>query len=227
MLDRETIKKFLYYFGGKIVFAYTKIMLKMDIMRKNNIPLGAKIIVANHPTTTDPFILTSISRGQAAVLIKDVLFDIPLFGKYLNLAGHIPVEKENGKIAFKNALEKLKKGITVIVFIEGTTSDFINKMNKPKTGAIRLALLSGKPIIPMGISVKKNNIRKIKSIIKGVQEWGKWYFKGPYAISIGKPINIRGNAENKLKVRYLSEWLSEKISKLAKESNKRLNAYQK
>ena len=195
----------------------------MDVMRKNNIPRGAKIIVANHPTTTDPFILTSISRGQAAVLIKDVLFDIPVFGKYLNLAGHIPVGKKTGKIAFKTALNKLKKGITVIVFIEGTTSDFVNKMNKPKTGAIRLALLSGKPIVPLGIGVRKNNVRKIKSIIKGVQEWGKWYFRGPYAISIGKPINISGNAENKPKVRYLSAWLSEKISKLAKESNLRLN----
>ncbi len=227
MPSRETIKKFLYYAGGRIVSAYTKIMLKMDIERKFNIPGGTKIIVANHPTTTDPFILTSISKGQAAVLIKDILFDVPIFGTYLHLAGHIPVGKESGKIAFMNALEKLKKGITVIVFIEGTTSDFINKMNKPKTGAVRLALLSGKPIVPMGIGVKQKNVRNIKSFIKGVQEWGRWYFKGPYAISIGRPIKLTGDVEDRKKIKSLSSWLSEKVSTLAKESNRRLNAYQK
>ncbi len=222
MPSRETIKKFLYYAGGRIVFAYTKIMLKMDIQRKFNIPKGAKIIVANHPTTTDPFILTSISKGQAAVLVKDILFDVPVFGTYLHLAGHIPVGKETGKIAFMNALEKLKKGITVIVFIEGTTSNFINKMNKPKTGAVRLALLSGKPIVPVGIGVTQKNVRDIKSFIKGVQEWGRWYFKGPYAISIGRPIKLTGSIEDRKKIKSLSSWLSEKISILANESRNRV-----
>lgn len=222
MKNANYIKKIFYTLGGKFVKAYSAIMFRMDVERAGNIPRGAKIIVANHPTTTDPFILTSISRGQAAVLIKDILFDVPLFGKYLHLAGHIPVDRESGKIAFQNALEKLKKGITVIVFIEGTTSDFVNKMNKPKTGAVRLALLSGKPIIPMGLSVDQKKVRNIRSVIKGVQEWGKWYFKGPYAISIGKPISLKGNITDRKKVKTLSDWLGEKISALAKESRNRL-----
>lgn len=222
MLIKENVKKISYFVGSKFVHAYTKIMLQMDIRRKNYVPRGAKIIVANHPTTTDPFILTSISNGQASVLIKDVLFDVPVFGKYLRLSGHIPVSKENGSEAFSKALDKLKRGITVIVFIEGDLSELINKMKKPKTGAVRLAMLSGKPIIPMGISVKEKNVKNIKSVVKGVQEWGKWYFKGPYAISVGKPINIRGNIEDRNKVTYLSNWLSGQISKLAKESKNRL-----
>jgi 1-acyl-sn-glycerol-3-phosphate acyltransferase len=221
-MTKNTIKNLLYQVGGCLVGAYSKIMFTMDISRHKGIPKGAKIIVANHPTTIDPFILTSISNGQAAVLIKDVLFDVPIFGKYLHLAGHIPVGKMGGKIAFEKALEKLKSGITVIVFIEGDLSQFLNKIKKPKTGAIRLALLSGKPIIPIGISVRKKNVRWIKSVIKGVQEWGKWYFKGPYAMSIGKPINLTGNVEDRNKVKYLTGWLSRKISILAKESTKRL-----
>lgn len=223
MIIKENVKKIFYFIGGRIVQVYTKIMLQMNMERKNQVPAGAKIIVANHPTTTDPFILTSISNGQAAVLIKDVLFDVPVFGKYLRLSGHIPVSKEKGNEAFSKALEKLKLGITVIIFIEGDLSRFVSKMKKPKTGAVRLAMLSGKPIIPIGISVKENNIRNIKSVIKGVQEWGKWYFWGPYAISVGKPIKINGGVENRKKVRDLSNWLSKKISGLAKESSNRLN----
>jgi len=215
-------KKTFYDLGSKLVRVYSRIMFRMDVEKTFNIPKGAKIIVANHPTTIDPFILTSISNGQAAVLIKDVLFDVPVFGKYLHLAGHIPVVKGKGMEAFEKALEKLKNGITVIVFIEGDLSKFLHKVNKPKTGAVRLALLSGKPLIPIGISVKSKNIRWIKSVIKGVQEWGKWYFRGPYGITIGKPINLKGSVGNWDQVKKLSGWLGEKISKLEKESRVRL-----
>jgi len=217
------LKKILYHGGGGLVKAYSKIMLKVDIFHHFRIPQGAKIIVANHPTTTDPFLLTSISNGQAAVLIKDVLFDIPIFGKYLHWAGHIPVKREGGSEAFEKALTLLKKDITVIVFIEGDLSKFLHKITKPKTGAIRLAMLSGKPIIPIGIGIKRKNIRPLTSVIKGVRELGKWYFKGPYALTIGKPINIKGNVKDKNNVRHLSGWLGRKISLLEKESSKRLN----
>lgn len=221
---KNTIKKFLYHAGSIIVSAYSKMMFKVDAKRLSYIPRGAKIIVANHPTTTDPFILTSISKGQAAVLIKDILFDVPVFGKYLHLAGHIPVNKQSGKEAFEAALLKLKKGITVIIFIEGNVSNFLHKIEKPKTGAVRLAILSGKPIVPIGIGVREQNVRWIKSIIKGIEEWGKWYLKGPYALSVGKPIKFSGDITDRNKVRCLSNRLGQKISGLTKESTGRLES---
>jgi 1-acyl-sn-glycerol-3-phosphate acyltransferase len=198
-------------------------MLRMSVVSHFPIPNGPKIIVANHPTTSDPFILTSVSNGQAAVLIKNVLFDVPIFGYYLHQAGHIPVVKGEGQIAFEKALYLLKNGITIIVFVEGDLSKFIHKMNKPKTGAVRLALVSGASIIPMGISIRKTNIKNIRSVIKGVEEWGRWYFKGPYALTIGKAIKIKGNIDNRENVKRLSSWLSNKISNLQKESAIRLS----
>lgn len=215
-------KRLLYWMGGRLVKAYSKIMLKMDVISHSPIPKGAKIIVANHPTTSDPFILTSVSNGQAAVLIKGVLFDVPVFGRYLRWAGHIPVRKNEGKEAFDRALKLLNKGITIIVFIEGNVSEYFHKIGKPRTGAIRLALSSGFPIIPIGIGVKKENLRDLKSMIKGVQEWGRWYFKGPYALTVGKQINFTGKVSNHGHVTSLSKWLAEKIGTLQKESAKRI-----
>jgi 1-acyl-sn-glycerol-3-phosphate acyltransferase len=212
------ISKPLYWSGSKFVKTYTKIMLRMSVVSYLPIPKGPKILVANHPTTCDPFILTSVSNGQAAVLVKDILFDVPLFGNYLHWAGHIPVRKGEGAVAFERALELLKNGVTIIVFIEGDLSKFAHKTGKPKTGAVRLALSSGAPIIPIGIGVKKRNIKNLKSVIKGIQEWSKWYFKGPYAMTIGKPIKFTGNVENRERVKKLSDWLTEKISRLQKES---------
>jgi 1-acyl-sn-glycerol-3-phosphate acyltransferase len=194
----------------------------MNVVAHFPIPGGAKIIVANHPTTSDPFILTSLSNGQAVVLVKDALFDVPIFGNYLHWAGHIPVVRGRGTEAFEKALENLKRGITVIIFIEGDLSKFIHKVDKPKTGAIRLALSSGFPIIPIGIGVKKENLKNISSVIKGVQEWGRWYFKGPYALTIGKQISVTGKVSDKNNVRNLSKWLADKISDLQKESALRI-----
>ncbi len=216
------LNNILYQAGGKLVKAYSKFMLRMSVNSYSRIPGGAKIIVANHPTTSDPFLLTSISNGQAAVLIKDTLFDVPVFGKYLHWAGHIPVRDGRGIEAFESALKKLNEGITVIVFIEGGLSKFVQKVDKPKTGAIRLALASGKPIIPIGIGIRKKNVRFIKSIIKGVQEMGKWYLKGPYALTIGKPIRFRGNVNDQGRVKSLSLLLEKKIGMLQKESFQRL-----
>lgn len=216
------ISKPLYWSGSKLVKTYTKIMLRMSVVSHDPIPKGPKIIVANHPTTSDPFILTSVSNGQAAVLIKDVLFDVPFFGNYLHWAGHIPVSKGEGAVAFERALELLKNGITIIVFIEGDLSKFIHKTGKPKTGAVRLALSSGVPIIPVGIGVKEKNVKVLSSMIKGIREWSKWYFKGPYAMTVGKPIKITGNVENREQVKKLSGWLSEKISGLQNESAVRI-----
>jgi len=217
------LKKFLYTSGGKIVKAYTKLMYRMSVNAFPSIPRGGKILVANHPTTTDPFILTSISNGQAAVLIHNTLFNVPVFGRYLHMSGHIPVVDGKGAEAFEKALKLLKKDITVIVFIEGGLSKFIHQVGKAKTGAVRLALASQKPIIPIGISVKRKNVKTIRSTIKGIQEWGKWYFRGPYAITIGKALNLRGNIDNRNQVENLSSWLRNKISLLEKESAKRLN----
>jgi 1-acyl-sn-glycerol-3-phosphate acyltransferase len=194
----------------------------MSVVSYSPIPNGAKIIVANHPTTSDPFILTSVSNGQAAVLIKDVLFNVPLFGYYLHHAGHIPVVKADSKKAFDRALYLLNNGITIIVFVEGDLSKFLHRMRKPKTGAVRLALASGASIIPMGIGIKKRNLKNIRSMIKGIEEWGRWYFKGPYAITIGKAINLKGNVENRNQVKKLSSWLSKRISYLEKESSIRV-----
>lgn len=194
----------------------------MSIVSHFPIPKGPKIIVANHPTTTDPFILTTISSGHTSVLIKGILFEVPIFGKYLRWAGHIPVIKNNGKYAFKKALSFLKKNMTIIVFIEGNLSKVLNKINKPKTGAVRLALLSKAPIIPIGISVLKKNIKCIKSRINGTIEWGKWYFRGPYTMTIGKPIFLKGNVKKHNNVKKLSNFIAKKILFLANESASRL-----
>lgn len=212
----------LYFIGAVFVKTYSKLMLNMDILYHAPMPRGVKIIVVNHPTTTDPFLITSLTKGQAGILISDIMFKVPLFGKYLKWAGHISVIPSRGKEAFKQAIELLNTGKSVVVFIEGNLSGRREMYNKPRTGSVRLAMVQGVPIIPIGIGVKKENIVRIRSFIRNKKTVGSWYFSGPYAITVGKAIRIKGSVENRERVRKLSALVMREVNKLTTESLQRV-----
>lgn len=193
-------------------------MLRLRVVFQAPLPVDPKIFVTNHPTTSDPFILTAIIKEPASIFIRDYLFKAPVFGKYLELAGHIPVIPGEGKSAMEKALTLLKKGISIVVFIEGGTSPIGGGYHPPKTGAIRLALDSGCPIVPVGIRVARKNIKYAKTTLGKEEQQGIWYFNGPYCVTFGKSFRVKGNVEDRNLVRFLSEKLMKRIIFLAEKS---------
>ena len=53
----NTTEKIAYGFGRAVLDFFTRSMLQMDVHWHATLPPGSKIIAANHPTTTDPFLL--------------------------------------------------------------------------------------------------------------------------------------------------------------------------
>ena len=213
-----------FYSSGKhIVSLYTKIMLKKHVLFHAPFPKGPKIIVLNHPTTSDPFIMTTLFSEKMSILIQNAIFKVPLFGAYLHLAGHIPVNANNGNIAFTKACALLKKGRTIVVFIEGDISPSDGGYHKPHTGPVRLALLTSAPIIPVGVGINRNNIKFFRATIGGKKDLIRWYLSGPYAITVGKAFTVYGDVENRTHVRQLSIELMNQVITLSKESNDRIN----
>jgi 1-acyl-sn-glycerol-3-phosphate acyltransferase len=201
----------------------TEVMLQLQVVRKAPMPRGAKILAVNHPTTSDPFVITNISREHSIILIKDVLFKIPVFGKYLKWCGHISVSEGEGMKAFEKARKYLAKGKTIIMFMEGDISPPAGRFGNPKTGTVRLALTCNVPIIPIGIGVKKANIKLLYSRVGGIKELGTWYFWGPYVMTVGKPINLSGRVTDRTQVRELSRKIMRKVVALSRESEKRIS----
>lgn len=156
------------------------------------------------------------------MLITHVAFKVPFLGKYIKSIGHIPVDPQKGTAAMEKALEKLNHGESLIIFIEGASSPSVDKFLRPKTGAVRLALLANVPILPIGISVNKNHIKTSSLKIDGVPHLCKWYFRGPYSVTVGKPIKVTGDVENWDLVKKLTENIMESIKGLAKESSLRI-----
>ncbi len=216
------IEELMYQISRPIVKSYTGSMLKMDVKWHEPLPKGAKIIVANHPTTTDPFFVATLASHQVFILINELLFKVPMLGEYLRRSGHIPVVAGNGKAALDVALDRLHKGDTIVVFPEGRLSPAEGGFCDPRTGAARLALMSGAPVIPVGIHLPMERVKFINSMVDGKVEIGRWYINGPYNMTIGRPLVFRGNVENHAYVRQVSKAIMHHIIEMAHQSRGRM-----
>jgi 1-acyl-sn-glycerol-3-phosphate acyltransferase len=220
MLEK-LMEKTLYGVSKPVVQGYTNTMLKMDVHKKSPFPAGAKIIAPNHPSTTDPFYVASMLGHQSFILINNVLFQVPILGEYLRRSGHIPVIPGKGQQAIDAALEHLAAGHTIMIFPEGLISPLTGGFNKPRTGVARLAIASGAPVFPVGIHLRKDRIHSMKSMVDGKEEIGHWYIRGPYNVTVGKPMRFTGDVEDHLLVNDVAHRVMLKIQRLAYESEQR------
>lgn len=215
------IQKALFHLSKPVVKAYTNSMLLMDVHKKSPFTAGAKIIAPNHPSTADPFYVAAMLGHQSYIMIKDVLFNVPVLGEYLKRSGHIKVTAGGGQDAIDQALEHLAAGHTIMIFPEGKISPINGGFNQARSGVARLAIASGAPVYPVGIHLLKDRIHPIPSRVKGRDEIGYWYLRGPYNISVGKPMRFTGDVDNHDHVREVSRLVMLKIMRLAYESQQR------
>src|SRR3712207_2792425 len=108
--------------GRQAAYFYVRRLMRSDVEWETDLPSGAKIIAANHPTTTDPFLMMSWPFEPVYILIGEAAFKVRLIGQFLRLAGHIPVYAHCGREAFEAALRLLGEGQTVGIFPEGALS---------------------------------------------------------------------------------------------------------
>lgn len=212
----------LYTTSWAFIRMFALLMLRFDIHRHSNLPSGPMIFVANHPSATDPFLIHMISRKQLNVLITAKAFSVPIFGWFLHKVQEIPVPLEQGSAALEQARQHLGKGRSVAIFIEGRISPLEGGFLPPRSGAARLALRSGAPVVPVGIFLRRDRCQNIRSrIAGGVPSEARWYLRGPYAITVGQPTHFEGDAEDREHVRRISETIMERIRHLAHESERR------
>ncbi|MBI5161143.1 MAG: 1-acyl-sn-glycerol-3-phosphate acyltransferase [Micrococcales bacterium] len=116
---------------------------------------GAVVIAPNHLTDVDPIVvgLAVWKAGRVPrFLAKASLFRVPVFGILMRSLGHIPVERASrrGPDPLAVAGAQVAEGRAVIVYPEGTlTREPDLWPMRGKTGAVRIALASGAPIVPM------------------------------------------------------------------------------
>ena len=112
------------------------------------------VFMSNHQSLYDIPALIASLPGQTRFLAKRSLFRIPCFGWAIKLGGFIGIDREDrsrARESFSAAVAQLRAGASTLVFPEGTRS-LDGRLLPFKRGGFLLALKSGLPIVPVGIS---------------------------------------------------------------------------
>ena len=123
--------------------------------RENFPDSGGFVVVANHLTELDPITVAYpvyASGIMPRFLAKESLFRVPVVGTIIAKIGQVPVYRgtSRAKDSLVAALAELDSGGAVIVYPEGTiTLDTEMWPMRGRTGAARLALKAGVPVVPM------------------------------------------------------------------------------
>lgn len=217
-------EKAIYKAQKYLVSTYSKLLINMDIEFEAPLPSGPKIIAANHPTTTDPFLLSLISDEPIFIPVTKMAFKMPIFGNFLRSAGHIEVDKtcSNGQFVIDQAIEKITEGKTIGIFPEGALCPEIGTFCRTKTGAARMALLSGAPIIPVGIYLEKDTYFVKEITVQNHSETARIVYRGNYAMTVGKALHYFGGIDDYRYVRNVAEDIMGSIVQQAKKSEHRI-----
>jgi 1-acyl-sn-glycerol-3-phosphate acyltransferase len=115
---------------------------------------GGCILALNHVSHIDPLTAAHVVWDygrESRYLAKASLFKNERLGSFLRAAGQIPVDRAAGADAFKHAVEAVNSGEIVVVYVEGSiTKDPEGWPMVGKSGAARIALETGAPVIPVG-----------------------------------------------------------------------------
>jgi 1-acyl-sn-glycerol-3-phosphate acyltransferase len=113
----------------------------------------AYVVVANHESTADPFLLSHLPWDMRWVA-KQEIFDLPILGKLMTYGGDIPLrrgQKDSVVEMFAECRRTLEAGMSVMMFPEGTRSKD-GKLLPFKDGAFELAIDAGVPILPVALA---------------------------------------------------------------------------
>ena len=130
-------------------------LTRRDWQGMEHIPDGGAVVVSNHISHFDPLSLAHFVYDAGRLprfLGKSGLFAVPVVGRILHGAGQIPVyrESEDAAKAYSAAVAAVGAGEIVVIYPEGTlTRDPDLWPMAGKTGAARIALETGAPVIPV------------------------------------------------------------------------------
>jgi 1-acyl-sn-glycerol-3-phosphate acyltransferase len=132
------------------------LLTRQDWQGEEHLPReGGAVVVTNHVSHFDPLAFAHFLYDNGRLprfLGKEALFRVPVLGTLLRGAQQIPVlrESDNAVQAYSAAVESVRRGELVAIYPEATiTRDPALWPMAGKTGAARVALETGAPVIPI------------------------------------------------------------------------------
>jgi len=123
---------------------------------KENLPAGGCVLACNHVSSLDPWALGMPLWPQRFLrfMAKSELYWPPL-SYVLNRVGAFPVRRgQRDVVAIETAVQLARDGHIVAMFPEGTrrTKGLVKRFEaRPRSGAARIALEAGVPLVPAAV----------------------------------------------------------------------------
>ncbi|MDP9231787.1 MAG: 1-acyl-sn-glycerol-3-phosphate acyltransferase, partial [Actinomycetota bacterium] len=168
----------LYLFVGTISWPFVRGLYRLRVRGLEHLPEGGFVLAANHTSNFDPWPLglPLLPHRQLRFMAKSELFN-PVLAPLLRAAGAFKVRRGEGDMdAMRTAAELAREGEIVVMFPEGTRQKKgLRKKHeaRPHTGAARIALAAGVPLVPAAIT--------------GTDRLSRL---GPLQVTYGEPIDL-------------------------------------
>ena len=178
--------------------------IRHEVTGLENLPESPSIILSKHQSAWETLAFQSIFPTQVYVLKRELLW-IPIFGWGLAMSSPIAIDRSAGREALKklvaNGAARLKKGLWVVIFPEGTRKAPGEK-GKYQIGGAWLATHTKTQVVPVAHNAgrywAKNTFIKKPGIIR---------------IHIGKPIqaaNLKADVLNQ----QVEQWIESEMAVL-------------
>lgn len=195
------LKKIMRAIVRTAIFIYCKIVYRVKIEGKENVPKdGALIFCGNHRNYLDPPLMVATAGRHVHFLAKEELRKVKFLAFLGKVFDAVYVKRDAKDIAsIKTSLKYLKDGECIALFPEGTRNG-IEKGDKIKNGVAYFVLNSNSKVIPVGIK-------------GGLKPFQKTFIK------YGKPMDFeeeRKNKKDKEVMEKVTEDIMKEILELAK-----------
>lgn len=171
---------YLYGFARGLVKIAFGMIYRIEVQGLENVPAtGGAIVCGNHFNARDPLIVGITMKRPISFMAKQELFRNKLLAWVITGMGVFPVKRgQPDRAALKRSIDVLQSGTCFGIFPEGTRNK-TGKLGKAEPGTAYLALKSGAPVIPVGIS-------------------SAYKLFGPIIVKYGKPVKLDAFRDAKL-----------------------------
>jgi glycerol-3-phosphate dehydrogenase (NAD(P)+) len=154
------VNPLVYWIVRGVIQPFFHLYFRLSRIGREHIPQeGGVILVANHRSFLDPFVIGCMVRRPCYFVAKKELFANRFNGWLLNALGAFPIDRGAADAdAMDTAREIIERGDVVVIFAEGTRIR-PGGLGRPKRGAARLALQTGAPVVPIAV-IGTEDVRK-------------------------------------------------------------------
>jgi 1-acyl-sn-glycerol-3-phosphate acyltransferase len=195
--------------GARVICGVRHRVTGMEHLPSASDELSAVVLCPKHQSTWETFAFPTLMSHPLCYVFKRELLYVPFFGWAMSRMDMIHIDRSRRTEAWNKVAEQgrrlMASGHWVIMFPEGTRTPR-GSQGTYKSGATRLAIATGVPVVPIAVASAKCWPRKSFVLRPGTID-----------ISIGKPIPVAGREPDDL-MREVQTWIETEMRKLDPEA---------